>query len=588
MKSGYDFLTVAGRSDTGRVRGHNEDSIKVERDAGWFCVADGMGGEEAGDVASREVVEAIRAELALLPDAAGANNLAKKEHLVCRAIQKANARIRIYVKKEGLRQSGSTLVFIGFDLSQPGRCTVLHAGDSRLYRFAKGALSQVTKDHSVAEAAGVKNENDIPLMFRGMITRAIGIKAVVEPEIQYLDFHPGDTFLLCSDGLSGMLNDRKIRQVLASQKHSLEEKVDRLIDQANQAGGKDNISVILVHVDQGLQVKAVDAASLKNLSIPEDSGVDELLRDYESFSDEEAMISVGLDSRTGKTSGLASKLPTDDAISDRAVPTRQISDEPKAVREVHPSSKFQSTPRASHWLRHPLKLFMVILGLLALSLVVYLMTWSLKKPWQVYVAPPDSPSTPPPLNEGSIDVIPGEPGGLSPGQDSNDLSNVSSPLSPAGLDRRVPGSITERADWASTNIVNPASSPGLVPAPLEPVPLEPVPDEPVPDEPVPLEPVPLEPVPDEPAPLEPAPLEPVPDEPVPDEPAPLEPAPLEPAPLESVPLEPVPDEPAPLEPVPLVPAPDESAPLEPVPPESSTVEPIGGYPPFLSPVTSER
>ena len=79
MKSGYDFLTAAGRSDTGRVRDHNEDSIKVDREAGWFCVADGMGGEEAGEVASREVVEAIRDELALLPDAAGANNLAKKE-----------------------------------------------------------------------------------------------------------------------------------------------------------------------------------------------------------------------------------------------------------------------------------------------------------------------------------------------------------------------------------------------------------------------------------------------------------------------------------------------------------------------------
>jgi hypothetical protein len=171
-----------------------------------------------------------------------------------------------------------------------------------------------------------------------------------------------------------MLNDRKIRQVLVSQKHSLEEKVDRLIDQANEAGGKDNISVILVHVDPALQVKAIDASSLRNVAIPEDSGLDERLRDYESFSDEEAMISVDLDSRTGKTCSRASKLPMDDAVSDQTVSTRQLSDELKTVEKVHPSSKFQSIPRASHWLGHPLKLFMVVLGLLALARVVYLMT----------------------------------------------------------------------------------------------------------------------------------------------------------------------------------------------------------------------
>jgi len=107
----------------------------------------------------------------------------------------------------------------------------------------------------------------------------------------------------------------------------------------------------------------------------------------------------------------------------------------------------------------------------------------LKKPWQVYVAPPDPSSTPVPLDEGSIDVIPGEPEGLSPGQDSNAFPDVSSPLFPAGIDRLVPGNITDRADWASTNIVEPGTSP-------EPVPLEPSPDEPVPDEPAPDEPVP--------------------------------------------------------------------------------------------------
>jgi len=138
---------------------------------------------------------------------------------------------------------------MAFDFCQPGRALIAHAGDSRVYRMRNGSLHQLTVDHSVAAAAGLNNEEDIPAIFRGMITRAVGIKETVEAEFQITDVQIGDVYLICSDGLNGMINDCEIAERLNGiTSEQLPSAANLLIADANAKGGRDNISVILIHV----------------------------------------------------------------------------------------------------------------------------------------------------------------------------------------------------------------------------------------------------------------------------------------------------------------------------------------------------
>ncbi|MFT5496458.1 MAG: serine/threonine protein phosphatase PrpC, partial [Kiritimatiellia bacterium] len=243
-------------------------AISMHPDQGWFCVADGMGGEEAGDKASAFTIEALGAAFDAFPLEDGVDNLLTRKTLAGHAAIKANAHIRDFVRKEGLGQSGSTLALLVFDCVQPDKALVMHAGDSRVYRLRNRALEQITVDHSVAQEAGVKDENDIPLMFRGMVTRALGIKPVVDLEYQTIDVKPDDLYLICSDGLSGMVSDQEIHLILGQKEvDTLDVLADQLIQAALDGGGKDNVSVVLIRVDH--LPEQLDG-TLRIINVPED------------------------------------------------------------------------------------------------------------------------------------------------------------------------------------------------------------------------------------------------------------------------------------------------------------------------------
>ncbi|MBN1669504.1 MAG: protein phosphatase 2C domain-containing protein [Kiritimatiellae bacterium] len=246
---GFPYLSSTELSDVGRKRKNNEDATLRLPEHGVFCVADGMGGALAGEVASQAAVTAVREEFEALASPGTIHTAAVKGELVARALNRASRFIKQRSDERGVAGTGTTAVVLVFDAVSPRRAMALHAGDSRAYRFHRGKLRQLTRDHSIAESTGARSEDALPQMFRGMVTRSIGTRETVELEETPVDVEAGALFLLCSDGLSRMLPDRAISRLL--RRHSdmqLGDLAQLLVEQANRAGGDDNISVVLVRV----------------------------------------------------------------------------------------------------------------------------------------------------------------------------------------------------------------------------------------------------------------------------------------------------------------------------------------------------
>ncbi len=247
IANSFAHLRFGVRTDVGRKRRNNEDAHGEWPARGVFCVADGMGGLEAGEVASRMVVEAVgeavgswEADGAPMPQSA---RLASLEH----ALAEANERIRVWADAEGKKGCGSTFVGVCLDPGDASRATALHAGDSRVYRVRGRRIVRITRDHSVATAAGVRDERDLNPAFRSLVLRAVGVKDEVEPERTSFSLEPGDWILVCSDGLSRMADDRSIARVLASAPDP-DAAADALVDLANDRGGKDNVTALAIRV----------------------------------------------------------------------------------------------------------------------------------------------------------------------------------------------------------------------------------------------------------------------------------------------------------------------------------------------------
>ena len=243
------YFASAEMSDVGRERKNNEDSVLRLPSHGVFCVADGMGGAAEGEFASKAVVDAIRTEFAQIRDPAEAALERTKVELVGAALNKASQLIKNRADSRGDSGCGSTAVVLVFGRSGARRAVAIHAGDSRLYRCRGRRLKQITRDHSFVAAIKAEEDASVPAMFRGMIMNAVGLKPSVEPEVTPCTVRHGDTFLLCSDGLTNMLSDPKILRILRDGKESgIDVTAARLVKEANEAGGKDNISVVLVRV----------------------------------------------------------------------------------------------------------------------------------------------------------------------------------------------------------------------------------------------------------------------------------------------------------------------------------------------------
>jgi protein phosphatase len=276
--------TIGSRTDKGMQRSGNEDSVLVLNLPGvdaCFVLADGMGGLRAGEVASGEVIRVIGASFTeRLTPTSDADRMGVLDEAIHRANDAVNALARPEMPKHAagdeptLRDPasvtaaanalmGSTVVagFVRDETLYLG-----HVGDSRAYLFRDGVLSRLTDDHSfVADRvrAGDMTEAEARVSrFRNMITRAVGIEPTILPDLREVPLTPGDVVLICSDGLTTMLEDEQISEILESrqtQRLSPERAASTLVDAANRAGGHDNVTVVLLRVHQPGQENAIAA-----------------------------------------------------------------------------------------------------------------------------------------------------------------------------------------------------------------------------------------------------------------------------------------------------------------------------------------
>jgi len=247
MADVYAHLKVAAVTDQGRKRKNNEDAYGSYPKSGVFCVADGMGGAEDGEVASHAVVDAVTATLDGFARAPQPLSLQTMQVCIDRAVNEAAAWIFKRSTERGTSGTGTTFVGVCFDPERPEAPLALHAGDSRLYRLRGASISQITMDHSAAALAGVKDEMELNPIFRGVVMRAVGVRDKVELESTSFDVREGDHVLLCSDGLTRMLSDEEILEIV-SKASGVQSIAQALVDRANARGGIDNVTVILIGV----------------------------------------------------------------------------------------------------------------------------------------------------------------------------------------------------------------------------------------------------------------------------------------------------------------------------------------------------
>ena len=246
-------VEAQGLTHVGRQRQHNEDAFLVETNAKLFLVADGMGGHAAGEIASRIAVDSISEFILHTKEDDGTWPHAYDEHFrrttnrLMAAVRLANTRVLEAMRKDArLRGMGTTVVAC---LADDQFIAVAHVGDSRAYLIRDGQLSRLTNDHSwVFEQvqAGMLTEAEAekhPL--RNVITRALGGALSVNPDAAEVEAKSGDVVLLCSDGLTGMVPEDEILR-LVTQTEDLDEACQQLIDTANERGGLDNVTAILV------------------------------------------------------------------------------------------------------------------------------------------------------------------------------------------------------------------------------------------------------------------------------------------------------------------------------------------------------
>jgi protein phosphatase len=228
----------AGRSDTGRKRRHNEDAYVLHPPL--FAVADGMGGAQAGELASRLAAEAVADEAG---DAAGVQR-------VTSVIQAANRRVYERSREDTAFSGMGTTMTVA--LVEDGVVTIGHVGDSRAYMIRDGALEQLTHDHSlVAElvrSGKLTPEEAEHHPQRSVITRALGTDPDVDVDTYRVDARPGDVFMLCSDGLTSMVGDTSILRTVEQHRDDLDLAARELIAMANKGGGEDNITVVFFDI----------------------------------------------------------------------------------------------------------------------------------------------------------------------------------------------------------------------------------------------------------------------------------------------------------------------------------------------------
>jgi PPM family protein phosphatase len=262
-------ISAWGATDVGKKRQHNEDSMLCDPAAGIFIVADGMGGHAAGEVASAKAVEVVsQAARAgqdvlkrLAQDPSNENRHAATA-LVEQAVQKACSVIYDMAKADSSKRGMGTTIVCLFVAGDRG--IIGHVGDSRIYLFRQGQAHRLTEDHTLIaaqlKAGTITKDQANASNYRNVITRAVGIQQSVQVDTLLIDLLPGDIYLLCTDGLHGYLSDDEVPALLTAAPR--EQLADKFVALANNRGGKDNITTIIVSVGgEAAQSQTADASA---------------------------------------------------------------------------------------------------------------------------------------------------------------------------------------------------------------------------------------------------------------------------------------------------------------------------------------
>jgi PPM family protein phosphatase len=268
---------AAGLSDVGLQREHNEDSFAVVDAQRLFIVADGMGGHRAGDVASRLASDSIT-DFFRRTDSEDVTwpfhfdtELSDEENRLLTAIRLANRQIYEHsVRNRDLRGMGTTVVGALFN-PDTGVMYVGHVGDSRAYRVREGQIVQLTRDHSLlndylAAMPDMPEEQKSELP-KNVITRALGMQDNVEIDLIHDEGQPGDVYVLCSDGLSGMVTDEDICQVVVTRERP-EDVCESLVRMANENGGEDNVTAVVIRLSEGAPQGRLAYAATQEMTSP--------------------------------------------------------------------------------------------------------------------------------------------------------------------------------------------------------------------------------------------------------------------------------------------------------------------------------
>lgn len=255
-------VKVARATHTGMMRDHNEDAVASDLSIGLVLLADGMGGYKAGEVASEIAVLIIAAEMteamqkktrAFRPQPF----LLPESNMLLNAVEKSNAAIyEISQQQPECAGMGTTLVAGVF---VNNKLVLGHIGDSRMYRLRGETLIQLTEDHSLVQeqvnAGLITTEQAKVAKNKNLVTRALGIDKMVELELQELAVEVGDTYLMCSDGLTDLVADADIAKILLEAKGNIAYAADKLLDTANELGGLDNISVVITTIEKSFKAE---------------------------------------------------------------------------------------------------------------------------------------------------------------------------------------------------------------------------------------------------------------------------------------------------------------------------------------------
>ncbi|MCS6924561.1 MAG: Stp1/IreP family PP2C-type Ser/Thr phosphatase [Candidatus Binatia bacterium] len=253
------MIRGAAQSDIGRVRARNEDTFGFFPETAFFVVADGMGGHAGGEIASQLAVETMFSYIAhsqhedLTPVTDETGRLCIGGRRLSIAIQRANAAILERSRQDpSLMGMGTTVAAILFDNREPF-ASIGHVGDSRVYRVRNGTIEQLTEDHSLVQQllreGKIRSHELKTSRHRHILTQAVGVSPFVQPTLRIVEPQPGDLFLLCSDGVHGTVEEEEMLEILTDRARDLQQQCDALVNLANERGGPDNSTVILLRYE---------------------------------------------------------------------------------------------------------------------------------------------------------------------------------------------------------------------------------------------------------------------------------------------------------------------------------------------------